>query len=612
MKQKNICFRSNFKSKVTFLASPLGFLLAACGGGGGVKSSSDDNSNNSETSTFDNSSTNTTSTSTYTSGYFGSNLNSLSSFSENQINIFAGDYTGSDEVAAPVVNQSHSESYLSGYKGKTSTIKLTGINVIDSLLYEYWRDETKTEFWQGAGSNNVISFSFFNSDLKLLDENNYTSSPASTRVYNGGFYEFSEANKDAIRQALGEFEKVLDISFVEVVEGQNQVGSIRFGWSSTDMPNNWYAFAYSVDDYNASAGDIWLSPDWYGKDFSESYEFTSLIHEIGHALGLSHPHEGGAQTLISSLDYVNYTMMSYEDPSWAYFGSGSSRYFTISESLMVYDIQALQYMYGANDNYNVGNTKYEFDPNKPTSLSIWDAGGEDLLDFSNFNYECHIDLNDGAYSTIRYAGWSPDENFGIAFNTFIENVSGSQSNDTIIGNELDNEISGNNGNDKLYGGAGNDVFDWETDSRGGVDTMYGGTGNDTYILSNSGSDIVVEFVGEGIDTVWTPTNYSAPANVENVFGFGDQENLIIKGNNLDNALCGSELNDILEGADGADDFLLYFGMGNDKVIDFNSSEGDEVLLAFGLTGYQFATTSTGAIYNLEDGSSLELVYEFVA
>ena len=142
--------------------------------------------------------------------------------------------------------------------------------------------------------------------------------------------------------------------------------------------------------------------------------------------------------------------------------------------------------------------------------------------------------------------------------------------------------------------------------------MYGGTGNDTYVLSNSGSDIVVEFVGEGTDTVYTSTNYSAPANVENVFGFGSEENLTIKGNNLDNVLCGSELNDILEGGDGADDFLIYLGMGNDKVIDYNSSEGDEVLLANGLTGYQFSNISTGAIYSLEDGSSLELVYEIIA
>ena len=244
-------------------------------------------------------------------------------------------------------------------------------------------------------------------------------------------------------------------------------------------------------------------------------------------------------------------------------------------------------------------------------MTIWDGGGEDLLDFSNFNYRCDIDLNDGAYSTIKYAAWNPDDNFGIAFNTFIENVLGSQSSDTIIGNELDNEISGNNGNDTLYGGAGNDIFDWDEGSRDGVDTMHGGTGNDIYVLS-SASDIVIELAGEGADIVYTPTSYSAPSNVENVFGCGNRGSLTIKGNNLDNVLRGSELNDIIEGGGGADDFLLYVGMGNDKVTDFNSDEGDEVLLAYGLSSYQFANTSTGAMYSLEDGSSLELVYEFIA
>ncbi|MDA8987639.1 hypothetical protein N9H06_05870, partial [Planktomarina temperata] len=59
-------------------------------------------------------------------------------------------------------------------------------------------------------------------------------------------------------------------------------------------------------------------------------------------------------------------------------------------------------------------------------------------------------------------------------NDLVGHVSGSQSNDTIIGNELDNEISGNDGNDTLFGGAGNDVFNRATDSRDGVDTMHGG------------------------------------------------------------------------------------------------------------------------------------------
>jgi serralysin len=492
-------------------------------------------------------------------------------------------------------------------------VGLTGKNEVDSLLHEAWNDPTKTEIWKGDGTNKTISFSFFAPGLKLLDENDYGTATSGGRadVYNNEFYDFTEIQKEAIRLALGEFEKVANINFVEVKEQNNEVGTIRFG-ITTDSLGSSAAFAFGPGDYWPSSGDIWLDNKHYNADLGTgTYKYATLLHELGHAMGLAHPHEGGAQTLKTALDFSNFTIMSYEDPSWAYFGSGSSRYFTISESLMVYDIQALQHIYGANTDYNAGNTKYEFDPDKPTSLTIWDAGGEDLLDFSNFSYGCDIDLNDGAYSTIRYSDWNPDENFGIAFNTFIENVSGSQANDIITGNELDNEISGNNGNDKLYGGAGNDVFNWATGTRWGVDTMYGGTGNDTYVLSNS-SDIVVELVGEGVDLVYTPTSYSAPSNVENVFGFANRGNLTIKGNNLDNVLRGSGLDDILEGGDGADDFLIYLGMGNDKVLDYNSGEGDEVLLAYGLTNYQFSNTSTGGIYSLEDGSSLELFYEFIA
>ena len=601
MKQKNSFLKSKARAKVAFSASPLGFLLAACGGGGGGKNEVSDKGGDV-----------TITTSTDTSSNYGTNSQNLLSYSFMDKNLFNGDYQAAQELAFPSSDQSLSVTYLTGYNNQTALTALSGRNEIDGLLYTNYLGSSKTEYWQGTGAENKISFSFFNTNLLLLDENAYVGGGGSG-VYNNGFHDFSDAQKDAVIIALLEFEKVINVKFIEVAEENNQVGTIRFGMSQDELGDNITAFAWQVDDYWSTAGDIWLDTNHNGADLGKgTYEFLTLIHEIGHAMGLAHPHEGGAQTLQSELDFINYTVMSYESPDWAYFGSGSNRDITISDSLMVYDIQALQYMYGANNDYNSGNTKYEFDPTKPTSLTIWDSGGEDLLDFSNFNYGCRIDLNDGAYSTIKYAGWNPVNNFGIAFNTFIENVSGSQANDTIIGNELDNEISGNNGNDTLYGGAGNDVFNWAEGSRGGTDTMYGGSGNDIYVLSNAGSDVVVELAQEGTDLVYTTTSYSAPSNVENVFGFGNQGSLTIKGNNLDNVLCGSELNDILEGGGGADDFLLYVGMGNDKVIDFNSTEGDEVLLARGLSSYEYSDTSTGAVYSLADGSSLELVYEFIA
>ena len=136
VKQKNSFLKSKARVKVTFSASPLGFLVAACGGGGGGESSSDTNS-----------STITTTTSTTGSNNFGSNSNGLDAFVAGSINNFSGGYSASDQLSLPVVDQSQSENYLTGYNDKTALVSLTGKNEIDGLLYEYWNDPTKADFW---------------------------------------------------------------------------------------------------------------------------------------------------------------------------------------------------------------------------------------------------------------------------------------------------------------------------------------------------------------------------------------------------------------------------------------------------------------------------------
>ena len=84
--------------------------------------------------------------------------------------------------------------------------------------------------------------------MLLLDENAYVGGGGS-RVYNNGFHEFSDAQKDAVRTALLEFEKVINVKFVEVAEENDQVGTIRFGMSQDEMADNTVAFAWVVDDY---------------------------------------------------------------------------------------------------------------------------------------------------------------------------------------------------------------------------------------------------------------------------------------------------------------------------------------------------------------------------
>ena len=79
------------------------------------------------------------------------------------------------------------------------------------------------------------------------------------------------------------------------------------------------------------------------------------------------------------------------------------------------DIIALQYLYGANYQYNSGNTVYRWSPTTGETfingvgqgatlhakifLTIWDGGGIDTYDFSNYKTNAVINLAPGAWST---------------------------------------------------------------------------------------------------------------------------------------------------------------------------------------------------------------------
>lgn len=625
-------------SKKEVLMSPLSFALIACGGGQSSGTTEIDlgtsvsttnlttSTDNDETITLDTSDTvttvvltdlvdtisitdtNTTIDGTVTEGDTILVLNSknLNSHITPYYSLFEDTYYYSENLVVSTSDQTKSESYLASLKNSTSTKPLTGKNEIDSLLYEDQFDDTKTEYWdsyQNSGElPNTISFSFFDTKLLLLDEADYSNE---VELWNNGFFTITEAQKEDIRGALGELEEIINVKFVEVTEINDQVGTIRFGISKND---DFYAFAYQPGEYWPTNGDIWFGRDFYADDFDRgTYEFGTLLHELGHAMGLSHPFEGGAQTMTEALDYTNYTIMSYTEPDWAFIGDGATRKYTIGESYMVYDIQALQHMYGANYNYNSGDTVYLFDSSERMSLTIWDGGGEDILDFSDFDLGCDINLNDGTYSTLSYTNWKPIDNIGIAFNCYIENVVGSKGDDTIVGNELSNEINGHLGNDTMFGGDGDDIFDWNEFYRDGDDIMYGGGGDDVYVYSIGSNDRAVEYISEGTDTIFTEEDCILPENVEILLGFGSGHHNL-EGNNLDNVIRGNDISDILTGHGGADVFLLYLGMGNDLVTDFNQTEGDEIQLAYGLETYEFNMTELGAIYTLSDGSSLELNY----
>ncbi len=73
----------------------------------------------------------------------------------------------------------------------------------------------------------------------------------------------------------------------------------------------------------------------------------------------------------------------------------------------------------------------------------------------------------------------------------VENVLGSEFDDTLTGNSAANELAGGDGNDRLSGGGGNDTIDGGL----GDDRLTGGGGNDTFIFANGyGNDTITDFV----------------------------------------------------------------------------------------------------------------------
>ena len=132
----------------------------------------------------------------------------------------------------------------------------------------------------------------------------------------------------------------------------------------------------------------------------------------------------------------------------------------------------------------------------------------------------------------------------------------------LTGNAGANSLDGGLGNDVMYGGAGNDTFDWDANQRAGDDTMYGGIGNDNYVIS--GNDQIIEYAGEGVDTIWSDHSYSLASlpYFENASLFGIAAG-DLTGNSGANSLRGNSANNVISGGAGND--TLIGDAGNDTL-----------------------------------------------
>jgi Ca2+-binding RTX toxin-like protein len=298
-----------------------------------------------------------------------------------------------------------------------------------------------------------------------------------------------------------------------------------------------------------NAGDIWFNTTNYNTPTRGNYAWMTEIHEIGHTLGLKHAHSATHgltyQALSPDRDSMEFSVMTYR----SYLGGPTTGYtnetFGFAQTMMMYDIAALQQMYGANFKHQSGNSVYTFSPatgemfingvgqgapgGNRIFLTVWDGGGNDTYDFSNYTTNLRVDLAPGGWSlmsNVQQANLG-GSNFargniynalqvGADTGSLIDNAVGGSGNDHIYGNAIANVLEGRDGSDTLAG-------------QGGDDLLKGGSGNDAlYGDSGVASGYGVGF-GSGYQTLPTFNANTASAtalDLDNTFSLAPDADIV--------------------------------------------------------------------------------------
>ncbi|MFC0010480.1 M10 family metallopeptidase, partial [Devosia nitrariae] len=401
-------------------------------------------------------------------------------------------------------------------------------------------------------------------DTKWAVNNFSYSFPTSGTYYGSGYgngeptngFEALNGNQQAAaRSAFAMFAAVANLTFTEITETSSRHADLRLAESNT--PSTAWAYMPST---NAEGGDAWFnnSSGYYDAPKKGNYAFTSFIHELGHTLGLEHPHHGSS-IMPADRDSMEYTVMSYK----SYIGADEDTFVNeewgYAQSLMMYDIAALQHLYGANFSTNSGNTIYKWSPatgemfvngagqGKPGDnrifQTVWDGGGTDTYDFSNYTTNLEVDLRPGRWTSTSGEQLAWLNVFGSEVATgnianallyqgdtrsLIEIAKGGSGHDTIVGNVAANTLFGLGGDDLLGGGDGNDKLVGGT----GADWLEGGDGSDYAYYSLATAGVLADLFTPSINTGEAAGDFYE--SIERLYGSRYNDDL--RGDNAANVL----------------------------------------------------------------------------
>jgi serralysin len=284
-------------------------------------------------------------------------------------------------------------------------------------------------------TDGVITFAFLNQQHVTGINNN-------PQLGEGkGYSPFNAAQKVAAREAVNNWDELIAPEFKEITPAKGAKTWAQSGadiWlanTTTGPAQAWAYYPGSGNQYSRISSDVWiadprvnptngqLDPGFYG--------LQTLNHELGHAIGLSHPgdynfgddNDGDGQPdpityegdAFYYQDNNQYSIMSYFDS----YEAGNNQIdwnlmrFIYPSTPMVDDIRVAQEKYGVETSTRTGDTVYGFNASADVTnaamrfeagdtlsiFTIWDAGGNDTLDLSGYRTGSIIDLREGAYSS---------------------------------------------------------------------------------------------------------------------------------------------------------------------------------------------------------------------
>jgi serralysin len=467
-------------------------------------------------------------------------------------------------------------------------------NIVEQLTRSWSLSEASTRSWQATEVTYAMDQAGLNGFLQ---------------GETAGLKAMSAVQAEAAEEGFRLWDDVAALSLRNVSPAS---ADIAFAYSTQTMGNGTYTRLMGVrdenDDLDVTGAAVWINAGWSTHDDDLDFSFGSygrftFLHEIGHALGVSHPGQYDASrgvvdyasAAVYSQDSQQFTVMSYfaafeANPNARHFDAKG--YWLYAQTPLLHDIAAVQALYGADMATRSGDTRYgfgstadrdvyDFALNKAPVLAIWDGGGHDVLDLSGFDMDQVGDLREGRFSSIG----GLTDNVAIAYGAKLEDLFMGAGNDRAFGNDEanmvfglagDDQLAGLAGADTLWGGEGDDVLD----GGDGADRLIGETGDDR-LSGGAGADEL--FGGEGADIL-----------------SGGEGGDLLDGEAGDDLLSGDDGNDAMTGGDGAD--TMHGGEGADSVFGWT---GDDVLT--GGAGDDLLDGDRGADH-LDGGEGADLLF----